>query len=343
MYDVITVGSALLDVSLKISDSNGFVRAQNGELCFRYGEKIHVENAAFYPGGNACNVAVGIGRLGLQTALVAELGDDEFAQKILNRLLAEPVDTTHIIQTEGEQSSFGVGIHYNGERTLFVQHVKRKHAFQFSALQTKWVYLTSLGVEWKEAYRKVLELVSASGAKLAFSPGTHQFEEDDLKGIYEVLPKTDILFVNKEEAERMSNIKCPYFAKASRGKQISNQQRENEEKIIRLLRDLQSNGAKTIVITDGRKGSFAIDRNGAMYMVEMFPGEIVGKTGAGDAYASAFLAATIIGKDIKDAMQWGSVNGAAVVEHIGAQTGLLKREELERRLNEHPKFQVQVL
>jgi sugar/nucleoside kinase (ribokinase family) len=56
----------------------------------------------------------------------------------------------------------------------------------------------------------------------------------------------------------------------------------------------------------------------------------VGKTGAGDAFASAFLSAIILKKDIQTAMQWGTANSASVIQQIGAQKGLLNKVGIEK-------------
>ncbi len=69
----------------------------------------------------------------------------------------------------------------------------------------------------------------------------------------------------------------------------------------------------------------------------MKPYEITAKakTGAGDAYASGFLAALIHGKSPVDAMKWGAANAAGVIQKIGAHRGLLKRAGVNRIIKKH--------
>ncbi|MBI4079285.1 MAG: carbohydrate kinase family protein [Candidatus Levybacteria bacterium] len=321
--DIVAIGNAMLDVFLIIQEQNRFTKINNEEkeICFAYGEKIHVESYKLCIGGNASNVAVGLRRLGFLVGLCVEVGDDEFSQKIMHGFASEGLDASHVIQTKNSPSSFSVGINFGGERTLFVEHVKRIHKFQFENLKAQWFYLTSLGVEWKEAYKNALDFAKDNGVKLAFSPGTHQFEE--LTAISDVLSATDILFVNKEEATRISNFKF----------QISNTQ-----EMKALLQVLQSMGPKVVSITDGKEGSYALEADGTVYKLGMFPGNALERTGAGDAYASGFLAAIIAGHDILDAMRWGAINAASVVSQVGSQAGLLKREEIEKKLTDFPEF-----
>lgn len=71
-----------------------------------------------------------------------------------------------------------------------------------------------------------------------------------------------------------------------------------------------------------------------------FPAKLLQKTGAGDAYASALSAALIYGKDLPEAMRWGACNGAAVVESLGPEDGLLSYHGMMERLKENSKIVV---
>jgi sugar/nucleoside kinase (ribokinase family) len=140
--------------------------------------------------------------------------------------------------------------------------------------------------------------------------------------VVQILEHTDILFVNKEEAEELvlGHVKLKH---------------NNEIKYIReLLVKLTKMGAKAAVVTNGRYGSHAIDEYGNFYHEGLYPGEVVERTGAGDAYTSGFLAATLYGQSIKESMKWGAVDAASVVEKVGSIEGLLSRNELEKRAGE---------
>jgi sugar/nucleoside kinase (ribokinase family) len=149
-FDIVCVGNAKIDTFLTLHEANEHLRLikETNELAIKFGEKIEIDKAELLLGGNAANVSVGAARLGLNTALITEIGKDEFAQKIINTLKDENIDVSNVIQTEGQQSSFSTIINYKGERTVFSEHVKRLHDFNFDNISTKWVYLTSLGEEW---------------------------------------------------------------------------------------------------------------------------------------------------------------------------------------------------
>ncbi len=316
-YDVITIGETTMDAFMTIHDSSDKVHLdrETGELCIKHGEKINVERYDFQMGGNATNVAIGLARLALKATLCSEIGDDETSIKIRNSLAKEQVERLLMIQTPGA-SSFSVVINFKKDRTVFVQDVEREHNFSFEEVTATYLYLTSLGNKWEDAYNKALAFAEKENIKIAFNPGHLQLREGrDV--IHKVLAHTEILFVNKEEAELL----------------LFNHYGEKDDDsngyIEKLAAKLQQKGIKTVVITNGKEGSYVLDEDGTFHSRDMFPGEVVERTGAGDAFASGFLAATIHGLSVPEAMTWGSANAASVVEHIGAETGLLTKEKME--------------
>lgn len=312
-FDVVCVGNAKIDTFLALHEASTSLRLikETNELCIKFGEKITVDKIELLLGGNAANVSVGLSRLGLNAALVVEIGGDEFAQKIINTLSKDNVNTSQVLQTKEQQSSFSTIINFKGERTIFSEHVKRKHNFTFENISTKWVYLTSLGDAWQGAYLRTIDFVKNTKCQLAFNPGTLQINSGE-KNIQNVLSLTDILFVNKEEAMTILNIK----------NQISN--------IDELLKNLQKIGPKIVIITDGKNGSYSIDALGNILKKGIIQTEVVEKTGAGDAYSSGFLSAILYNKTIMDAMDWGTKNSASVICKVGAQAGLLHKSDFEK-------------
>ena len=322
--DVLSVGDIILDIFLGIPQDNFFscLDEKNHQICFRYGQKIHVDTYKELLGGNACNVAVGLSRIGKKTELAVEIGDDDFTHHVLHLLDKEHVAKNYMIQTPDTQASFAVGVNYGKERTLFIHHVKRHHDFHFEDANPSWIYLTSMGDEWEKPYRTIVALAEKSGAKLAFSPGTHQLEAGFVK-LQTVVKASYMVFVNKEEAELLTDQK---------GADIKT-----------LLTTIKSFGPKLVSITDGTDGAYAIDANGMMFHIGIFPNTIIEKTGAGDAYSAGVIGALIDGHALDEAMRWGALNASSVVAHIGAQEGLLPGYSIENTLFAHPEFVAKAL
>jgi sugar/nucleoside kinase (ribokinase family) len=321
MLDILCVGDSKIDIFLQIPETNphfGLDKTQN-KLFVSFGEKIYIEKYILGMGGNATNAAVGMSRLGLNVGLCAEIGKDELSQKILNDLKKENVNTENLVQTDKEDTSISIGLNYKGDRTLFTEHVQRDHNFSFENIQTKFVYLTSLGNIWENTYEKVLEFVKRSGAKLTFNPGSIQLEKRS-KAFMDIIENADYIFVNKEEAEEILY-----------GEEL-NLANNDTARIKKLLYGIKSLGAKNVVITNGDNGSYAEDKDNNIYHLGILKTDVVEKTGAGDAYSAGFLAAIIHGLDITETMKWGAINSASVIGKIGAEEGLLRKIELEEKL-----------
>jgi ribokinase len=320
MLDILCVGDSKIDIFLQIPQNNPHfgLNDEKNKLFVSYGEKIYIEKYVLDIGGNATNAAVGISRLGLSVGLYAEIGKDELSQKILNKLKKENVSTDLLLQTD-EDTSISIGLNYQGERTLFTEHVKRDHNFNFENREAKFVYLTSLGNLWEKTYEKALDFVKQNNLKLAFNPGSIQLEKRG-KAVMDVLEITDYLFVNKEEAEEILYGEKLNFA------------RKNQDQIKKLLYGLRGLGAKNVVITDGDNGSYVESEKNETYHLGIVKIEVAEKTGAGDAYSAGFLAAIIHELEIPEAMRWGTINSASVIGKIGAEEGLLTKSELGEKL-----------
>ncbi|MBI4080564.1 MAG: carbohydrate kinase family protein [Candidatus Levybacteria bacterium] len=306
--DVLTVGNALIDLLVTVADDNPYCRVdkESHELCIKAGEKILADHVGFVLGGGACRVAIALARLGFTTAVFAEIGNDELATRIQRTLAEEKVDTSHLGRIE-KMTSFTVGLNFQKERTLFTHHVASPHVFDFSTTSCSWMYLASLGKPWQNVYEAVVLYKKEKGIKVACNPGPSQF----VMGRESYLPtlsQVDVLFVNKQEAQIVAA--------------------KNTEDVKKLLQTIKMLGPTIVVITDGRKGSCAIDSTGKTFAVSIHEVPVVERTGAGDAYAAGFLAATMQGKDVREAMQWGTVNAAAVVQAFGGLSGLLTKEKL---------------
>ena len=311
--DLLSIGDASLDVFLTPTETELLCSVDKKEckVCFSYGDKIPVKNLDFSVGGNAANNAVGVSRLGLKSALVLTLGDDPTAREIIEGLKKEEVDITYVIQQPATSSNYSTVVSYAGERTIFSYHAPRSYEFPVSLPKVPWVYLTSMGESFWPFYNHIVDWVKANpGVKLVFNPGSYQLRAER-QIIEPVLALTYIIFVNREEAEKLTGTKAP-----------SGQEKE-------LLSSLAKLGPKICVITDGGNGSFLFDsQSGKYYKSGVLPVDAYERTGAGDAFGSGCLTAIIKGKSFEEALLWGTLNSSSVIGYTGPQKGLLKEADM---------------
>ena len=323
--NLLSVGDASMDIYLTPSESESLSQMDDKEsfICFAFGGKIPVKNAELSVGGNAANNAVGATRLGIKTGLVLTLGDDTFGNQIQEKLDKEGIDTTYIIKQLGVSSNFSVILNYSGERTIFSYNVPKSYEYPVNLPVTPWMYLTSMGDTFKPFYNHIADFLRTNTTvKLAFNPGSRQIKAG-INEIIDIIKLTEVLFVNREEAEKLTDF----------GQSLG---KEKE-----LLQALSNLGVKIPVITDGVKGSFAFD--GSRFVkAGVLPVDAFERTGAGDAFGSGTLAGIIKGKPLEEALLWGTSNSASVIGYTGPQKGLIEENEMEVWLERAKSSEVKV-
>lgn len=324
-FDLITVGDVTVDVFLKLADASVqcTLDRRNCLLCVRYADKVPVESVHHVPvAGNAANNAVGSVRLGLSVALAAILGGDAAGRVIRAALAADGVATDYITTDRAHRTNYSTVLNFRDERTILVSHEPRAYRLPPLASSAFFLYLTSMGGGWERIVPALLQYLKRAGAQLAFNPGTHQLATKP-STLRPLLRATSVLLVNREEAALLAGSRArshPRF----------------------LLEKLAVLGPKTIVITDGPSGSYALHDHDAWFMPPL-PVAVVENTGAGDAFSTGFLAAMIYGAGVADAQRWGTLNAASVIRQIGPQAGLLSLPEMRRWLRKYPNLVAQPL
>lgn len=318
-YDFVAIGDITTDAFITLKDAavHCNIDHENCELCVRFGDKIPFEKVDVVVAvGNSPNASVSAARLGLKSALITNMGDDQNGKDCLATLQKNGVATDYVIVEAGKPTNYHYVLRYGAERTILVKHHEYAYRLPEFKAPPKWIYLSSLGENSIPFQKEIAAYVQAHPeTKLAFQPGTFQIKKsEELADVYQA---SELFFCNKEEARRILNLPNADFKE--------------------LLDGMRGKGPKTVVITDGPNGAYASDGTG-YWRMPMYPDPAppVSRTGAGDAFSSTFTAALALGKSIPEALAWGPINSMNVVQHIGAQTGLLPRAELEGLLAKAP-------
>ncbi len=304
-YDFLVFGSVTSDIFLSSQQFrllSGHSLGANTAICTLYGEKVEIRQRLISSGGGGSNVAVGLGRLGLKTALVARLGNDCFGQQVVRELKKEKnLDCRYlVIKPEAtDQSVILVGP--TGDRTILVfrgqTRLEKKH---LPRARTKNYYLASLEGNLELA-AEIINRAKKEGRLVFWNPGQRELAH---RQEVRQLAQNTVLFLNQTEAEELF---------AAQGAQL--------EKSLRQAR------IPILVITQGAGGATVFWQKKRYYQPAIIV-PVRDTTGAGDAFASAFAAALSLGRPPQEALAWGLVNSAQVVSYWGAKTGLLSRQQL---------------
>jgi sugar/nucleoside kinase (ribokinase family) len=320
--DFLAVGDITTDDFIKLEDVRIDTDKDDGdkgmeEICFRFGDKIEYEDHDIVPAvGNAPNAGVSAHRLGLNTGLNTNFGDDMVGDLNSDQLEKEGINMDYVNIHEGVKSNYHYVLRNGPERTILVKHYEYDYKLPNFDEAPRYMYLSSLGESSFDHHIEIADYIEKNDTKLAFQPGTFQ-----MKMGYEKLEKlykaTHLYFSNKEEAQLV----------------LENDSDDIEE----LLHDMHDHGPDIAVITDGPNGAYVYNGSEAWHM-PMYPDPKppVDRTGAGDSFSSTFTAALALGKDIPTALRWGPINSMNVVQHIGAQAGLLSQNKLLEYLEDAP-------
>lgn len=315
-FDILTIGDYSLDVILEIPADNSHYRIDKtaGTINLRREDKILAKSLNLSIGGNACNVAVGLSRLGIKTSYMTFIGDDFSSDMLRKEMEAESVDLSYSVRGAGMRGNYSTTLFLENEKTIIVYNHPNIYRLPQDLPRDKMVYVSSLGPDYLEFLKELVLYCQKQNIVLAFNPASHQFQ-DGLEKYSFIFSDTDYLFVNKYEANKMLN---------------------TEEPDIKILfNSLLKLGAKCVVITDGENGAYASDGINS-YFCQTYKLPVVQKTGAGDAFASGFLAAVHQGKTIRDGLVYGSINAASVIAGVGPHQGLLHKNELTEFLTKSP-------
>ncbi|MBU0531846.1 MAG: carbohydrate kinase family protein [Candidatus Uhrbacteria bacterium] len=306
MYDVITIGSAMRDVFL-ISDDITVIKSAKSKTgayeCLPLGSKIEVDKLVLTSGGGATNAAATFASLGYKTAAVGSIGDDTPGRGLKEELKAHSIGTSLIKTVPGGQTGYSALVTTpKGERTVLVY---RGVSAQMSAkdipwskLKTKWIYMTSLGGNLGLAKRIVNE-AHQKNIQLAYNPGMAEIQKG-WAAFKPLLPKLSLLMMNLEEAAELTG-------------------KKTREDIMRLFARYNL----ILVITDGANGSYA-QLGDEVWFAKPTKVKPISRTGAGDAFGSAFVASIIKDDDLGQALQVATLNAESVIQSIGAKIGILK-------------------
>lgn len=316
----IAVGDIVTDAFIELNSA--WIETDNPtqekELCMKFGTKLPFNDVVVVPAvGNSPNAAVSAHRLGLGSGIITNTGDDDFGKEQINALKKEGISTKYVLVHKNLKSNYHYVLRFGAERTILVKHTQFPYAFPNITRAPLFMYLSSLAENSLEYHKEITEYVQKSKTiKLVFQPGTFQIKlgYEALKDLY---ANTYLFFCNKEEAQTILKTQ------------------ESDIKI--LLQKIKDLGPQIPIITDGPNGAYALHES-KTYLVPMYPDlkDPVDRTGAGDAFASTITSALALGKPIQEALLWGPINSMSVVQHIGAQAGLLSRAKIEEYLKNAP-------
>ncbi len=318
MYDVITVGSSTVDVFAKVVSELIKIKTVTSTeelIAYPSGSKILINDLVFLSGGGGTNTAISMSKLGLKIAYLGKIGNDANSQIILKELKKQKVA---FLGTKAKgMSGYSIILDsIEGDRTILaykgVNDFLTFKEVKIKKLKAKWFYFSSMIGESYTTLEKLAQYAEKNNIKIAFNPSNYLAEKGPIY-LKELLSRIHLLILNKEEAMLLAgNLEIPELIKA-----------------------LMGYGPLQVIITNGKHGSYTIHKDTLYHIIPNLI-KATETTGAGDAFASTYLACMIKGKDIETSLKLGTKNAESVISHKGAKKGLLDWKSLIKFSKKNP-------
>lgn len=315
MYDVITVGSNTVDVFAQTDSELIKIKTRDSEeelLAYPLGTKILIEDLEFMIGGGGTNTGVAFSRLGLKTGYLGKIGKDENGLKIFKLLKRENID---FLGTLGNISGYSVILDSIEEDRTILTYKGCNNDLDFKELDlkkldTKWFYFASMMGKSFKTLKKLAKHASKKKIKVAFNASSYLAEKGFAK-LKSILENVNVFILNKEEAELVSG----------------------KGEIKNLLKKIKLESMDYVVITDGPRGAYCYDGSRIYHVKPKKNRKVKETTGAGDAFASTFVAGLVKEKDVKKCLKMAVINTESVINNYGAKNILLKKSTLMKKVS----------
>lgn len=281
-----------------------------------------------YVGGSPLNIAVGTQRLGLKSALLTGIGQDQVGDFLLNFLIREGVETKFIPRKSGSRTSavvLGIQppdnfplVYYRdncADSKVDIDDVINVNVADFRLFE---ISATALNVEptrsagffaAEEAVRNNVPIL----IDLDFR--ADQWHDARAFGITaRAYLRNCAIALGTEEEILATMLSDPADIK------IKNQQISAPEirgDIDASIKSIMKLGLQALIVKRGAKGSTAYLKDGKVIDVPGFPVTVMNVLGAGDAFASGFIYGYLNGWDWYKCCRMGNACGAILVTKPG--------------------------
>lgn len=300
MYDLISIGNVIIDLYFKGSE----LTIKEDRFNLAIGGKYLADTFYEGVGGSGANVAIGLSNSGLNTAVVAKVGENVFKQIILQKLIKKSVSTEFLIYTHDFFNISAILISQKGEKTVIHHatphiHFDMPEVIKKKLLNSVSVYMGNLPDIPLQEKVGLLSLFAAENKRTYLNLGA----SDIALGLAKLAPLMNLsntLIMNSHEYSDLVGKK--------------------KDRIDFSKNCLKSVGSseKTLLITDGENGSYVYRSDKVYFQPAIKSQNIVDTTGAGDAYTAGFIAALENNEPIEQAMQAGALKARKIIEKIGS-------------------------
>jgi len=284
------------------------------------GETVIADSKVENPGGKGANQAVAAARMGADVTMIGCVGDDSFAEQLLQNLQAESVDTSHVTRQQNTTSGVAVVmVEASGENAILVVPGANGSVGNAELEQARRVICESdvLLMQLEVPVETVIAAASiarAAGVRVILDPAPAPASVPT--NIQRELLNVDLICPNQSEAAALL------------GKPV-----DSLEDTVALIEELTKLGPREAIITMAEQGAVVFD-GATVQTVPPFEINVVDSTAAGDAFAAGLAVRLAENASLMDAVKFASAAGALAASGAGAQTAMPTRKQIETLLEQ---------
>ena len=312
-YDVICSGAALVDMIAKV------------ERHPLDDDEVFVSDLTLLSGGAAANTAYACGKLGLVSAFLGKLGEnDVFGSKIIEDFNEVNVSTALLKYSKqyGTGSAY-VALNKEGDRRIYAHsgaanYLSKEDVIEQELLVTKVIFLSSL--KNLEPFIKAANIGRKNNITVILNPGMLIIDQG-LNTITELLGKIDIFILSQREFSTLLNI----------------QEKIEEKTMVENANTLLELGIKVLIVTMGERGAFLLTDQESELIPSAKVSQVIDTTGAGDAFSAGFIYGFVKNlsyafEDLKQNVKIGNFVAGKCIQELGARNGIPTSEEVKQIL-----------
>ncbi len=311
-FDVCGIGNGVVDILVKVSDE------EFSELGFERGsmtlvsrqeqqallERLEDRNPTLVSGGSVANSVIVAAQIGVRAAHITSLGADRYGDHYQGefdrlgirlcapRLEDEPTGTCLVLITPDAERTMRTHL---GASAL----VGEKHVDEEVVGASRWLfiegYLFSSPEHGPAAVRRAVAIAKEHGRKVAVTFSALFIVENFREALEQTVKEADLVFANLEEAEEFTGVATADGAL-----------------------DALASGKRFAVVPAGADGAH-IEYEDRRFHCPAVPCRPVDLTGAGDAFAGAFLAGLASGVDVEEAARSANHIAMRAITQVGAR------------------------
>lgn len=273
MPEIITLGEALVDLVSSRSGVN-LIEAPSFEKA---------------PGGAPANVAAGISKLGITSGFIGLVGDDPFGHFLAKTLEDVGVDISELhFSTEARTGLAFVSLKEDGERDfVFYRHPSADMLLSSENISPTYLQqakilhfgsISTINEPPKSATMKAVMSALADDLTVSFDPNIRLNLWPNTKQA-----RTEILnFWQHAQIIKLSDEELGFLSNRDDYRDW------NESDLFNIASEFWHNNLHLLVITRGKKGAFALTKEGSI-QIPGFDVRAIDTTGAGDGFMAGLL------------------------------------------------------